>query len=124
MAGVALSYLVGTYLSVFKTLFYFLFAYTLNKYTQLYKEKVPHISCFRDIPEPSIIACIKFILTVSVFRSFSTNNSQCSYPSAVKLSGGKESLQENSIRKMGFQEQMKLYLCQTPCAEISDGPTA
>lgn len=74
MAGVALSYLAGTYFSFFKTLFYFLFAQTLNKYTKLYKEKVPHISCLREVPD-SIIACIEFILTVSVFRSFSTRAS-------------------------------------------------
>lgn len=75
MAGVALSHLAGTYFLFFKTLFYFLFAQTLNKYTKLYKEKVPHISCLREVPDPSVIACIKFILTVSVFRSFSTRAS-------------------------------------------------
>lgn len=75
MAGVALSYLAGTYFSFFKTLFYFLFAQTLNKYTKLYKEKVSHFSCIREVPDSSIIACIEFILTVSVFRSFSTRAS-------------------------------------------------
>lgn len=75
MAGVALSHLAGTYFLFFKTLFYFLFAQTLNKYTKLYKEKVPHISCLREVPDPSVIAYIKFILTDSVFRSFSTRAS-------------------------------------------------